>query len=420
MPAPGPPSTRCSPTTRPQVQAAAVGRRPAAQNLEYVIKKENNSARRVRIDAVQSVSVVDELTVKVVTDKPFPTLLEGLTEVYIVPAKSLTPDGLKALTENPVGTGPYKLQEWKREQSITLVRNDSYWGAKPAIATIEIRVIPDVTARVSALLAGEVHLIPDVPPQSIDQVNKSGTAETKPVYGRRIIYVGFNTLIPGLFQDVRARQAINYAVDVDKIIRTVMEGNAKRMAGPLPPINSHMDPNLKPYPVDLAKAKALLQEAGYKGEQITLHTPSGRYLKDKEAAEAIADQLNQAGINVKVQVEEWGNMLDIVRANKIDGMYLWGRSDIFLEGAILKDLVRTGSTWVTFSDKEIDAALDAALPTVDAAKRKQAFAEAQALVQQKASWLFLWAQPDIYGASKKLQWEPRADEQFMLNEANWK
>ena len=388
-------------------------------NIEYIVKKENNSARRVRIDLVKSVTVVDEHTVRIATEKPFPTLLEGLTEIYMASTKAIKA-GPKILTDKPIGTGPYKLQEWRREQSVTLVRNDAYWGPKPQIATIEFRIIPEVMARVSALLAGEIHLTPDVPPQSMDQVAKSGTTEIRSVAGRRVIFLAFNAVAPGPLQDVRVRQAINLAVDVDKIIRTVMEGNAKRMVGPLSVISRHLDPKLKPYPLDLAKAKALLQAAGYAGAPITLHTPNGRYLKDKEAAQAIADQLTQAGINVKLQVDEWGTLLDLVKAGKIDGMYFFGRSDTTLDGSMIRDWFRTVSTWVTYSDKKLDAAIDNALPIVNAEKRRQAFYELQAQVQEQAPWLFLWTQVDVYGVNKNLQWTPRGDEQFAIKAATWK
>ena len=388
-------------------------------NIEYIMKKENNSVRRVRIDLVKSVTVVDEHTVRIICEKPYPTLLEGLAEIFMVPARAIK-DGPKTLTEKPVGTGPYKLQEWRREQSVTLVRNDGYWGPKPQIPVVEFRIIPDVSARVSALLAGEVHLIPDVPPQSKDQVNGAGIVETRSVTGRRVIFVGLNTMQPGPLQDIRVRQAINHAVDVDKIIRTVMEGNARRMVGPLPVVNRHLDPKLKPYPVDVARAKALLKEAGYNGAPISLHTPDGRYLKDKEAAEAIAEQLTQVGLNVKLKVGEWGTLLDLVKSGKIDGMYLWGRSDTTLDGSMLRDWFHTGATWVVYSDKRIDAGIEKALPIVNPERRRQAFSELQADIQQQAPWLFLWSQLDIYGVSKQLQWEPRGDEHFYLGSAAWK
>jgi peptide/nickel transport system substrate-binding protein len=388
-------------------------------NIDYIMNKENNSVRRVRIDLVKSTTVVDEHTVRITTEKPYPTLLEGLTEIFMSPARAIK-EGPKSLTEKPIGTGPYKLQEWKREQSITLVRNDNYWGPKPQIPVVEFRIIPDVAARVSALLAGEVHLIPDVPPQSIDQVNKSGGVEVRSVVGRRVIFVAFNTMQPGPLQDVRIRQAINYAVDVDKIIRTVMEGNARRMVGPLPVINRHLDSKLKPYRVDVAKAKALLKEAGYTGAPISFHTPDGRYLKDKEVAQAIAEQLTEVGINVKLRVGEWGTLLDLVKSGKVDGMYFWGRSDTTLDGSMLRDWFHTGSTWVVYSDKKIDAAIEKALPVVNPERRRQTFAELQAQIQEQAPWLFLWSQLDLYGVTKQLRWEPRGDEQFALGAAAWK
>ncbi|MFA5026540.1 MAG: ABC transporter substrate-binding protein [Candidatus Methylomirabilota bacterium] len=388
-------------------------------NLEYIVKKENNSARRVRISPVKSATVVDEHTVRVSTEKPFPTLLEGLTEIYMAPTKAIKA-GPKILTDKPIGTGPYQLKEWQRERTITLVRNEGYWGGPPRIATVEFRIIPEVTARVSALLAGEIHLTPDVPPQFMDQVAKSGTTNIRTVAGRRVIFVAFNTLKPGPLQDVRVRQAVNHAVDVQKIIRTVMEGNAKQMVGPLSVISRHLDPALKPYAADPAKAKALLHAAGYTGEPITLHTPNGRYLKDKEAAQAIADQLTQAGFTVKVQVDEWGTLLDLVKTGKVDGMYFFGRSDTTLDGSMIRDWFRTGSTWVTYSDAKVDAAIDKALPIVNPEKRRQAFHALQAQVQEQAPWLFLWTQVDVYGVHKNLEWQPRGDEQFNLKTAGWK
>jgi len=387
--------------------------------IEYVVKRENNSVRRVRIDLVKSVTVVDEHTVRINCEKPYPTLLEGLAEIFMVPARAIR-EVPKTLADKPVGTGPYTLQAWRREQSVMLVRNDGYWGPKPQIPAIEFRIIPDVSARVSALLAGEVHLIPDVPPQSMDQVNRAGSTETRSVTGRRVIFVAFNTMQPGPLQDLRVRQAINYAVDVDKIIRTVMEGNARRMVGPLPMVNRHLDPRLKPYPLDVMRAKALLKEAGYNGAPISLYTPDGRYLKDKEAAEAIAEQLTQVGLNVRLKVGEWGTLLDLVKSGKIDGMHFWGRSDTTLDGSMLRDWFHTGATWVNYSDKRLDAAIEKALPIVNPERRRQAFNELQAEIQQQAPWLFLWSQLDIYGVSKQLQWEPRGDEHFYLGSAGWK
>jgi peptide/nickel transport system substrate-binding protein len=112
--------------------------------------------------------------------------------------------------------------------------------------------------------------------------------------------------------------------------------------------------------------------------------------------------------------------LDLVKAGKIDGMYFFGRSDTTLDGSMIRDWFRTGSTWVTYSDGKIDAAIDKALPIVNPDRRRQAFYELQAEVQEQAPWLFLWTQVDIYGVSKNLHWQPRGDEQFDIKAAHWK
>jgi peptide/nickel transport system substrate-binding protein len=144
---------------------------------------------------------------------------------------------------------------------------------------------------------GEVDLIPDVPPHLINQINSSKIASVKGVPGRRIIFIALDNVNEGPMKDVRVRQAMNYGVDVDEIIRTVMEGYATRTPGPLVPINKHFDSSLKPYPYDPEKAKRLLKEAGYgSGLNVTFHSPQGRYLKDKEFVQAAAAQLAKIGV----------------------------------------------------------------------------------------------------------------------------
>ncbi|MCL5677018.1 MAG: ABC transporter substrate-binding protein, partial [Firmicutes bacterium] len=127
----------------------------------------------------------------------FPTLLENLTEVFIAPPKLARDKGMKALATAPVGTGPYKFSSWKKDQEIILVKNDDYWKGKPAIDKIVFRVIPEVGPRIAALVAGEVDLVPDVPPHLINQVKASGKATVKSVAGRRPIFIAFDTINKG-------------------------------------------------------------------------------------------------------------------------------------------------------------------------------------------------------------------------------
>lgn len=398
--------------------------------LDFVLDKSNMALTNTLVNRIDKVEIVDDYTIKITTKAPFVTLPENLIEVFIAPPKLAQEKGMKYLAEHPVGTGPYKMESWTKDREIVFVKNEKYWKGVPPIDKVVIRVIPEVGPRVSALVVGEVDLIPDVPPHLINQVNNSGVATVKGTPARRAIFVALDNVNKGPMQDVRVRQAMNYGVDVEEIIRTVMEGHASRSAGPLISINKGYDPTLKPYPYDLEKAKALLKEAGYgDGLNLTLHACQGRYLKDKEYAQAVAAQLAKIGVNVKVKFYEWGTYLKQLKSRKLPNgkyggvmpdMHLNGRSDRELEGGIMYAWFKSGASWVSFSDPEVDAALDKAMPIVDPAKRKEALDKLQRLIQEKAPWIFLWGQHDLYGVSNRLDWTPRADEQFYLFDAKIK
>ena len=389
--------------------------------IDFILDPANKALTNTLVNRIERVDIVDDYTIKIITKVPFVTLLENLIEVFIAPPKLAKEKGMKYLAEHPVGTGAYKLESWSKDREIVLVKNEQYWKGVPQIDKIVVRVIPEVGPRVSALVVGEVDIIPDVPPHLIQQVNNSGVASVKGVPARRIIFIALDNLNEGPMQDVRVRQAINYGVNVDEIINTVMEGYATRTPGPLTPINKGFDPTLKPFPYDPQKAKSLLKEAGYgDGLNLTLHSCQGRYLKDKEFAQAIAAQLAKIGVKVKVQFHEWGTYLKLVKSHKAGDMHVLGRSDRELEGGIMYAWFKSKASWVTFSDPEIDKALDQAMPVVTPAARQAGFNQLQRQIQKAAPWIFLWEQHDLYGVSNRLEWTPRADEQFYLYDAKVK
>lgn len=398
--------------------------------IDFVLDPANRAITRTLIDRIDRVEIMDDYTVKIITKAPFITLLENLIEVFIAPPKLVKEKGMAYLTDHPIGTGAYKLESWSKDREIRLVKNEQYFKGVPPIDKVVFRIIPEVGPRVSALVVGEVDVIPDVPPHLIQQVKNSGVALVKGVPGRRIIFIALDNVNEGPMQDVRVRQAMNYGVDVDEIIRTVMEGYATRTPGPLTPINQSFDPSLKPYPYDPEKAKKLLKEAGHgSGLNLTFHSPQGRYLKDKEFVQAIAAQLGKIGVNVKVKFYEWGTYLQALRSrplpngkhgNVLSDMHLNGRSDRELEGGIMYAWFKSGASWVAFSDPEIDKALDEAMPIVNPTKRAEALNKLQPKIQRAAPWIFLWEQHDLYGVSNRLDWEPRADEQLYLFDAKVK
>lgn len=386
----------------------------------WILNPAHKAMVRSLVSEVTGVKSVDPSTVEITTKKPFPGFLETLTDVFMAPPAILA-KGITALQKDPVGTGPYKVAKWKPNQELDLVANTGYWRGKPAIQNVVFKVIPEVDSRVAALLAGEVDIIPDVPPQSIAAV-KQGSATIETVPGKEIIYVGFNLLKKGPLQDVRVRQALNEAVNVPGIIKDLLSGYATRMTGPLDPMNSAFDASLKGYSFDPAGAKRLLAAAGYgpKGKTLSLvlNSPQGRYLQDYEAAQEIAQQVQQVGVHVTLKTAEWGTYLNEVKTAKVQDMFLIGRSDREFDGVFLRDLFTCRAAWVLWCNQTVTKQLAQAAAVPDATARLKAWRQVAAQVVQDAPWIFLWDQHDIYGVSKRVRWQPRADEQIFLFDAS--
>jgi peptide/nickel transport system substrate-binding protein len=286
-------------------------------NPDLKVRQGPNFTRLDRVEAI------DKHTVRIITKKPWPILENQLaSEGSIVPPKYFREKDAAFLAKNPVGSGPYKFVTWAKDEAITLEANASWWGGAPKVKTLVFRPIPEHATRVAALQAGEVDIVTNVPPHLVKQIESDPKLYVSRAPSVRVIYVSISTHkydkehrvlgpVDWPTKDKRVRQAINHAVNADEIIANVLEGNGIRTATVLTSKHFGFDPKLQPYQHDVAKAKQLLTEAGYpNGIDIVLNSPDGRYLKDKEVAEALAGQLTKAGIRTTVKTFEWGTYLN--------------------------------------------------------------------------------------------------------------
>ncbi|HSE95062.1 MAG TPA: ABC transporter substrate-binding protein, partial [Methylomirabilota bacterium] len=292
-------------------------------SLERIINPELKLRQTPNFTLVDKIEATDKFTVRITTKKPFPTLENQLAlRGAIVPPKYFREKDMAHLARNPVGSGPYKFVKWTKDEAITLEANEQWWGGAPKVKTLVIRPIPEHTTRVAALQAGEADIVTNVPPHLIKQVEDNAKLYISKAPSVRTIFLWIythkydrdNKLVgpyDGPTKDKRVRQAMNYAVNVDEIIKTVLEGNGIRTATPLSSKHFGFDPSIQPYRQDVAKAKQLLADAGFpNGIDLVLNSPDGRYLKDKEVSEAIGGQLTKAGIRTTVRTHEWGTYLN--------------------------------------------------------------------------------------------------------------
>jgi peptide/nickel transport system substrate-binding protein len=370
---------------------------------------------------VKEVQVVDDYTVRFVTKQAWPNLIDSAssTNSLIMPARALRDLGPAKLAEKPIGTGPFKFVEWKRDERLVLERNPDYWQGPADVSRVTFRFIPEFSARMAALLSGEIDIMKDVPPHAVEAVDRSGRARVRATVSSRINYLALVNLKPGPMQDVRVRRAMNHAVDVDELIKQVLKGRATRMCGPMAPTNVDYAP-VDCYKHDPARAQALFKEAGVDPTKLTLtlDSPSGRYPLDKDVSLAIAAQLQRLGIKTTVVVNEWGTHLDKIKNRNTGDMFFLGWGPALHGQGTMQPLFLADQTYSSYGNNAVlNDRLARASTLLEPRARAEAYAELQRLVHDEAPWVFLWQQHDLYGVAQAVEWTPRADEKVWLYEA---
>lgn len=359
---------------------------------------------RAYFTIISRIEVVDELTVRFVLKEPYAPFMTVLsfTQAAIISPKAV--ESLKeAIVTSPVniGTGPFKFKEWIKGDRIVLVRNENYWNGTPYFNEIVFKVVPDAQARTAMLLAGDLDVIIQPSATDVEMLSKRSDVRVMSTASNRVMYIGINTQY-GPLKDVRVRQALNYAVDKEAIVKNILFGLGEVMDSLLPSYSlGHL--RLGPYPYDPSRAKELLKEAGYpNGFKVTLMTPTGRYMFDKQVAEAIAQYLREVGIEAEVRTYDWPTYVSTVLAplNTTEvQLFLLGWSPVSPDPHFYL-YQRFHSTQFTpngfnnffYNRSEVDKLLDEGVRNVDPVKRAAIYEKVSKLVWEDAPNIFLYLQ----------------------------
>ncbi len=387
-------------------------------SLERIADGKNKLKQTNLVGIVDRVEIIDNYTVRVVTTKPYPYLDAQLSHLgAIMPPKYTQEKGPAYISAHPVGTGPYKFVSWVKDDQLVLEANEKYWGGVPRIKKVIFRPIPEATTRVAGLQTQELDIIVNIPPHLARLMDWKGRSAVAKVPSSRVIFLGLDTTQGGPPADKRVRQAIAQAIDIDKIIKNVLEGNGIRLGGPFTKYTFGYDPSVQPYAFNPEKAKKLLAEAGAQNFDLVLNSPSGRYLNDKEFSEAAVGDLRRVGINARVKINEWGTHMNMLYAHKGGPSYLlgWGGATFDADGTLFP-LLRTGQVLSHYSNAKLDSLIEEGRSVMDKSKRQKIYSEAAKLVKEEVPWAFAYQQMDIYGVSSRLNWKPRPDEKmFVVN-----
>jgi len=390
-------------------------------SFERINRPDFKSPQKGWFSPIDHVEIVDPFTVRFHTKVPDPAMPARMTLMYQLAPKYVSQVGDVQANLKPVGTGPFKFVEWQKNERIVVEANEAHWSGKPAVRRATWRPIPELGARIAALQTGQADLIVNVPPDQLQTLTTTRSVRVEKIPSCRIIYFGIAQIKGGPLADRRVRQAINYAVDVQGIIDSVLLGNGKRINSAMPPNVWGYDPSIPLYEYNPQRAKELLTAAGQTSLALTLQAPNGRWAMDKDIAQAVAGQLTENGIKTNVKIiGEWGSYVRSVLDHKTE--------DIFMNGWCLPSLepdhwvtpnLHTGEPVSQYSNPEIDKLMEQARAEMNADKRKQLYSQLLRLIHDDAPWLFGYQQMDIYGVSNRLKWTPRGDESIRLTEISF-
>jgi len=339
---------------------------------------------------IKSVEALDPTTVKFTLNRPLAPFIQnlGMSTFAIASPKALQEMGPEKFNENPVGTGPFKFVEWKRNDSITLEKNPDYWNKGfPKLDKIVFKVIPENSARLTALTSGEIDLMEGLNPDDVQSVKENAELQLFERPAMNVGYVGFNVEKKPL-DNPKVREAIAHAINKPALIEAFYAGLAQPAVNPMPPSIWGHNNNIKDREYNLEKAKQLLAEAGYpNGFKIqfwAMPVPRPYMPEGVKVAEAIQQDLKKIGIEAEIVTMEWATYLDKTKAGEQEMFMLgWngdnGDPDNFLATLLDKNNIG-GNNRSRWANEEAHQLLMKAQSASSKEEREQLYLQVQEII----------------------------------------
>ncbi len=333
-------------------------------------------------------------------------LLSNLVAIPIIPAGTI-----EQQKTAPVGTGAFKFVSFDSVNNfVQLEAFPDYWEGAPKIAKLNVKTVPDANSLQNELLSGAVDIAPNptiLSPDAVNAMDKSGSLKVERFTGSNIQYIGFNTQTAP-FNNAKIRQAIAYAINREKIINELLSGQAKIAYSILPEESWAYTTGTK-YGYDPAKAKQLLQEAGYKGEVIKFKYAAGNQAVN-QYSQVIQESLKEVGLNVELETFEPQTLLDQLKNGQFQmntSSWIGGNQDpIFYRDLFAStdtpERKSNGRNRARYSNPEFDKLIEEAVRTVDKNKARELYAKAQEIISTDLPLLPLWYPSSMVISTKRI------------------
>lgn len=378
-------------------------------SIERTLDPKTGSVVRAIFEGViEKVEPVSASRVRITTKAPYPDLLIILASptAGIYSPSATTKYDVKEYGRHPVGTVPYLVDDWVPGERLVLVTNPNFWGPRPRTPRIIFRPVPDAATRAAMLRTGEADIVVKIPPEEVRNLEAIPDVQVLRLDSMYQVSFELNVAkdMPPL-KDRRVRQALNHAVDKDAIARNILQNFGQPIRSPFGPgIDFRVE--FEPYRYDPQRARQLLAEAGYpSGFPLELWSPQGRYLKDREVAEAVQGYLRAVGIDASLRIWEWAPYTQAVRVDESRQAMLLGRAtpgaDFFCTRLFTKGAIGQFNS-TNFWTPELEELIPRARSTFDEQERARLYRQIQTIVWEEAPWIFLYNQKALVGIRRNV------------------
>ena len=377
---------------------------------------EMKSPVRSYISKLTSVEVSAPNTVRFVLSEPFAPFDRQVSLISIISKRAFEEIGAAKFALAPIGSGPFKVVRWVKDDRVELAAVNDYWAGAPKIKTLIFKPVPSETTRAAALSSGELDVVPILPPALVASLGNRRGLRIERVASNKVVYVGFDVKNP-LLSDVRIRQAVDLAIDRNALSSLLLRGLGKPSGQVVAPVTFGYAADVEPSPFDPARAKQLVAASGYKGDKIGLQYPNNNLAFGEEVAQAIANFLGQVGINVELQGMEYSAFFPLWANRKLNSMHLFAYGPSIMDADLIIGSLYDSSGRVYWTDPKVDQLAKQQRSERDKDKRRALIGEILKLSKEAVPYAPLYNEIHAYGVQDRIKWTPRPDERLFFQSA---
>jgi len=381
--------------------------------LERVVKEGaldgKTSPRKSLLGPLSRVRIIDDYTVQIETEKPWPILPLMLTLQEILPKRYMEAVGSQGFQKKPIGTGPFKFVRWEGKESLILERFEDYYGGSPEIPPVQMaplkylifKIVPTKAEQIAMLKKGECDIITHVPPEAIRILQTTPGIKMLTCRATRSYFAEINSIKPP-FDDPRIRLAMNYAVDMRAVVDYILKGHGKVLPTIILPNAFAYNPSLEPYTCNPELAKKLLNDSGFpEGRSITINCME-RYRK---FANLIAVCLAKVGVKSRVNVIDKDTERASMKNFNWDILVTsWGNSTLDPVGILVPKFKSGGrGNYSNYSNGEVDRLLSQADGSLDPQVREICYKKVQEIIYKDMPMIFGYAAEEFYGVRERVK-----------------